>query len=442
MIFCNWGRCGPSAATCVLAVLAGCGGGKNEYVAPPPPEVTVLNPLKRSVIVFLEQTGETEAVERAEVRARVRGFVQAVEFEPGQVVESDTLLYRIEDDQYVATKASAVAELSAAEASISVAESAELVAQAELKRAGLDVERQQSLQAQNATSKSEFDAAVAANESAQAMLAAANAEAESAQASKQRAQANLDNAELDLEYTHVRAPIRGRVTKTDIKLGNLVEYGTQLAVVVNDDQIFANFSISDRQLLEYLEERETAENTSPMGPQAWSQITVELQRELDEGFPFRGRLDYVDQEGVERQTGTLQMRARFDNQDGELFPGLFVRIRVPMRELENALLIPERAVQQDRTGKYVLVTNADNQVERRDVILGQAVDSWVVVTTGLVADDSVVVDGLQRARPGLTVNPMVKVLSEADEPTLPGAEVTTVSEVDANVSRIAPSTEP
>src|SRR6056297_1309333 len=253
--------------------IAGCGGPSNDYVPPPPPDVTVMSPVSHSVTEFIEENGETEAVERAEVRSRVRGFVEAIEFDPGQTVDRATPLYQIEDDEYRASVESAKAELASADAAIAVADSEVKAVATEVNRSRRELARQESLLARQATSQAELDRAVAAKESAEASLAAAESAVKAAQARRQQAAANLSQAELKLSYTVVKAPIAGRVTKTDIKLGNLVDNGTELAAVVNDSRIYANFSVSDRQLLAFRESAGDAER-GRMSEQQWQRVPV------------------------------------------------------------------------------------------------------------------------------------------------------------------------
>ncbi len=395
------------AITFICALpLIGCSQRSNEYVAPPSPSVTVMLPIKQTITRYVEQNGETEAVGRAQVRARVRGFIEAIEFEPGQTVGVDTLLYQIEDDEYQATVNSMTAEVTAAEASISVAESQVLTAQAEADRASRDFDRQKTLREKQASSQAEYDQAFAADAAAKASLAASRSAVDSAKALLKQARANLEKANLNLAYTRVTAPIAGWVTKTDLTLGNLVENGAELATVVDDSRIYANFSISDRQLLE-LRKARGLKGESRATQEEWSKVPVFLHRETDDGFPFEGRLNYVDQEGVKATTGTLSLRAIFENPSGQLFPGLFVRVRMPIAEQPDALIVPARAVLQDRVGAFVFVVGSDEKVQRRDVKVGEQDGAWTAIENGLAGDDRVIIEGLQRARPGAPVQPMV-----------------------------------
>lgn len=374
-----------------------------------------MSPIQQNVIRYIETNGETEAVERAEVRARVRGFIEAIEFEPGQTVARDTLLYQIEDDECQAAVNLAKAEVTAAKAQINVAESQVLTAKAEADRSQRELKRQQTLLSQKATSQSDYDRALAEDEGARAMLNAAQAAVDSAKATLTQAQARLDKAQLDLKYTRVTAPIAGRVTKTDLKLGNLVEVGLELAAVVNDSRMYANFTISDRELLELRAAREEA-SADRVTQEQWSNVPVQLKRETDDGFPFHGNLNYVDQEGVDSQTGTLGLRAVFDNSQGSLVAGLFVRIRMPVAVQKGATLIPSQAVMQDRIGAFVLTLDEENAVQRQNVQVGKQNSGWSVILDGLSESDSVIIQGVQRARPGATVVPKVETFAAEDLP--------------------------
>lgn len=399
----------------IAFLLPACGRTTNEYVAPPPPKVTAMVPVKHPVIEFIEENGESEAVERAEVRSRVRGFVQKINFEPGQSVNRDTVLYEIEDVQYVAARNASAAEVTAAMAAIKVSDAQVLTAQTEVNRAQREFDRQTTLLAQQATSKTEFDSAEAAIESARALLAGANAAVESSKASLQQAEAKLEKAELDLAYTKIHAPIDGRVTKTDIKVGNLVDNGTELSAVINDEQVYVNFSISDRQLLE-LRRARMERSEMPVPQEEWSRLPVLVKLETDEGFPHVGRLDYIDQEGVNAATGSLPLRGVFDNSIGKLLPGLFVRVRMPVSDPQDALLIPARAILRDRDTAFVMVVGENNLVQRREVQLGEQTAGWVVVRQGIAETDRVIIDGLQRSRPDMPVDPTIHSASPEDLP--------------------------
>ncbi len=397
------------------ASLAGCGTGvpDNSYQAPPPPEVTVAHPLQKTVTIYIEENGETEVVEQADVRARVRGILEEIKFVPGQTVKQDDVLYVIQRSEYQAALNSAKAQLAAAEAAIEVATAQTGVVDVELTRAEAEFVRYKGMLEKGAATQSQFDTVLAARDGVSANREASLASVTAAKADRDKAQANLDQAQLDFEYTLVKAPISGRITKTDIKRGNLVENGSLLATIVGQDRVYANFNVSDRAVLRL--QKAARERGETRDEDRYRDMPAYLQRESDEGFPFVGKLDYVDQEGVDQATGTFAIRAVFDDPEGLILPGLFVRVRVPVSKLDDALLIPEQALSRDQRGTYVLVVNAEQKIERRDVTPGQTDDGMVAIETGLQAEDLVLIEGGQRARPGVVVNPSEIELTAADQ---------------------------
>ncbi len=402
----------------LLAGFVGCRTSENEYVPPPPAEVTVAQPVQQTVTPFLEKNGETEAVEQAEVRARVTGFVEEIKFEPGQDVAKDDVLYQIETDQYDAAVSSATAEVAVADAAIGVAEAMVKTAESEIKKAALDLKREEELMRKGAGAQSQLDAATAADAAAKAALDSANASVVAAKAQKGIAEASLAKAQLDLNYTTVHALISGKISKTVVKIGNLVENSSSLASIDNSERIFANFSISDRELLHYLKsEREVLERGEELQETEWRKIPVYLKRETDVGFPFEGKLNYVDSEGIDPKTGTLGLRAIFDNPAEQLLPGMFVTVRIPTGEPAEELLIPEYALARDQRGLYVLTVNAENKVERTELRVGKSISGWSVVKSGLAKESRVIIEGLQRAQVGLEVTPIEQKLT-VDQQTL------------------------
>jgi len=354
-----------------LAGAIGCSRHPNEYQPPPPPSVTVATPLRQTVTNYLEETGTTEPVEMVAIRARVSGYLEKINFEAGKNVEAGDVLYVIQKREYQAKVASAQAEVKAMEVSLKLGE--------------IEFKRQKDLMRKNATAETNVDQAEATRDGGIAALAAARAA--------------LDQTELDLEYTEVKTPISGRVGKTLVKLGNLVGESetTQLTTVVAYDPIYVNFNISERAILAV---SERADHESPRTD--ITTVKAFMRRAIDKGFPFVGHLEYADL-AVDQSTGTFLIRAIFPNPDRKILPGLFVRIRVPLGVTENAVLIPERALGADQAGRFAMIVGDDGVVERRNVGIGAKYGEMVLVTDGLNGNERVVIDGIQRSRPGAEV---------------------------------------
>lgn len=404
------------------AWLVGCNQSSNSFDPPPPAEVDVAKPVSQSILLFFDENGETEAVGEVVVRARVKGFIESIEFTPGKRVSEGELLYLIEQDSYAAARDSAEATVDTADAAIDVAKAQIAKAKADGMRAAADLSRQTRLLEQNAGSQADYDNAVAANEAAKAAVLAADATLAEAEASKAIALAQLTQAKLDFDYTQVSAPIAGQITKTNVKEKNLVEISDELATIINRDQIYVNFSISDRQLLEFQkEEKETLQEGEQLEEPDWSKIKVYMRRETDQGFPYEGHLDYIDR-SIDITTGTLGLRAVFDNPMGELFGGMFVNVRVPAEKPVNALLVPELAVGRDQQGMFVLAVNGENVVEQIRVSATDRVGGWALIESGIDETTRVIVGGLQRALPGSPVTPLEVDLEFDQESFLRGMQ--------------------
>ena len=346
--------------------------------------MSVAKPLIQTVTNYLDETGTTEPVEMVKIRARVRGFLEKIDFEAGAEVERDQLLYLIQQREFQAKTVAAGATVKAS--------------QAELDRAEIEYARQQKLFKDSATSE--------------VKLVQAKADRDAAIATLDAAKADLDQAQLDLDYTEVKSPISGRVGKTLVKAGNLVgdNEATHLTTVVKYDPIYANFNISERALLEVRARAPEDRKTDRVKER---KLKIYLRRATDKGYPFEGHLDYADL-AVDQSTGTYMVRGIFPNPDRQILPGLFVRVRIPIGTTEGAVLIPERAVSADQAGRYVLILGSDNVVERRDIEPGAKYDNLIVVNDGLDGDEQVVVDGIQRARPGAPVTPTTIVLKAVE----------------------------
>ncbi|MBY0277512.1 efflux RND transporter periplasmic adaptor subunit [Candidatus Binatia bacterium] len=379
--------CGALGAALVVSACA-----RDVQKEAPPPEVTVALPVEREVGVELQATGTVTGLETVEVRARVQGFVEQIHFRAGSVVTEGELLFTIDPRPFRARLAQAEAELAGKDASLQLAQS--------------------NLAKARALAKSQV---MAAQE-----LDTRTAEYDRALADVALARANVDAAKLDLAYTDVRAPIGGRIGRNLVDKGALVGAAdpTLLATIVNDARVYVYFDLSERDLLGGLHGGPSARAASGEAPAA---RPVLLARTGDDGFPHEGTIDSADNQ-LDPDTGTLRIRAVFDNPERAIVPGTFVRLKIPTGR-ERAMLVPDLAVGTDQAGRYVLVVDDANVVERRGVEVGTLVDRMRRVTTGLDRDAWIVVNGLQRARPGTPVTPQrstVEALLERAPSTPPG----------------------
>ncbi len=366
-----------------IALIAGCEQA-NEYAPPPPPKVTVALPQIQEVTDYLEFTGTTAASEWAEARARVSGILLSMHFEPGSWVKQGDLLFIIDPAEYQADLQAAEAELAGAKA--------------QHNRAKIEYSRALKLFKEKA--------------GAEAEVVKWRVEREVASAQILRAQAKLDQAQLNLGYTQVSAPIDGRVGRNQIEIGNLVgeSEATVLTEITDSDPIYVYFNLNERDLLRVLElyraeQREQgidAERSNAREPD----IPLYLGLANEQGYPHEGRYDFADS-GVDAETGTLQLRGVFENPGNPpvLLPGLFTRIRMPLGKRSDMPLVAERAIGKDQRGTYLLVSSGENMVERRSVKTGQRIDGLIVIEEGLQADDQVIVKGIQKSRPGRAVEP-------------------------------------
>lgn len=373
----------PIAVLFALSVvfLLGCED-KNKYVAPPPPRVTVAKPVQKPVTNYLEFTGNTRAVNTVQLQARVEGYLEALHFQDGADVKKGDLLFTIQPEQYQAQLQQALAEVQTQQAALDHAET--------------ELKRYSRLYEQKAAAATDVDNWRFQRNSAKAAL--------------MNAQAQVDLAKLNLSYTRVTAPMDGRMGRRLVDPGNLVGSGgqeTTLAEITQIDPIYAYFTINETELLQARKRlREGGGDYRSRPLPAYAGLANE------QSYPHEGRIDFAAI-GVDPSTGTLLIRAVFPNADRVLLPGLFTRIRVPVERQANAILVPEVALGLDQIGRYVLVVDDKNIVERRSVRLGQAFDTMRVIEEGLKGDERVVVNGLQRAIPGREVSPAVE---EAEAP--------------------------
>jgi membrane fusion protein (multidrug efflux system) len=410
------------AAELLLGLAPGCGE-PNAYVEPPPPEVTVAKPVRRDVTDYFEATGTTQPVMSVDIRARVRGFLKERHFKEGASVKKGQLLLVIDEESFRVALDRAKAQLAEAGATLKKAEESRArevaraqlaLDQSQLELARLGEARLRSLIARGAGTREEMDQVVATRKKNEAQVEADKAHLEQAEAdyktgilaadaSVGTARQAVRNAEIELGYCRMVAPIDGKISRVNYHVGNLVGDGqaSLLATIVSTDPIYALTTVSEYDLPRF-RRGSGGPGSAADGPSA----PMEMALAGESGFPHRGRLDYQDP-GLDPGTGTVQVRGVFPNPDGAIMPGLFVRIRVPSGERKGALLVPERALGTDQSGQYLLVVGKDDIVEYRPVRAGVLLDDLRVVEGKIGPEDRVVVEGLLRARPKLRVKPRI-----------------------------------
>ncbi len=365
------------AGACILLAvsLVGCKP-ENKFVAPPPVEVSVAQPLERKVVPYVEETGNTTAYATVDLVARVAGFLDSINYKDGSGVKKGDLLFEIEPTTYAAKVKQAEAELTSAKAML-------VQAQAEFVR-------QETLLRQNVSAQNTYDQAKAKRDSTSANV--------------DNQDANLTIARTNLDYTKVTAPFDGVVTRHLVSVGELVgaTSATKLATIIQLDPIYVTFNISEQQALAI----RSAMGDRRLTLEEFSKIPLEIGLMDEEGYPHKGFVNYVSPD-VDTSTGTILVRGLFSNPTRKLLPGFFVRVRVPIGFEEKTMLtVPNRVISEDQAGRYLLVVNKDDVVEQRRVKTGQLlVGNLRVVESGLEADDRVVLTTNGRAIPGATVVP-------------------------------------
>jgi RND family efflux transporter MFP subunit len=365
-----------AAITIALAsLLAGCGEGQKQ-AGPPPPKVTVAKPAQRTIVDQDEYVGRFVPVDVVEVRARVSGYLDPVHFTDGQIVKQGDLLFTIDKRPYQNTLDQARANLETAKSNVAFTQS--------------DLARGQQLLRDRTISEQIYEQRAQAFRNAEASVAAN--------------EAMVRQAELDLEYTELRAPITGRIGDRRVTQGNLVTGGaggntTLLATIVSIDPIRFEFTFDEGALLRY---QRLASGTSGMAGLGGTTVRLKLLDEAD--FSHDGRMDFVDNV-IDRASGTIRGRAQLSNADGLFTPGMFARVQVPASAPYQALMIPDAAIATEQARKFVYVIDQDNIARQRYVTLGQLVDDLRVIKDGLSANDRIVVNGLMRVRQGQKVTP-------------------------------------
>jgi RND family efflux transporter MFP subunit len=373
------------AATALLLApaLVACGQNQQQQAAPPPPTVTVAKPVQRGVIDMDEYVGRFVAVDSVEIRARVSGYLEQVHFRDGQIVKAGDLLFTVDKRPFQNAVDQSRANLAQARANLAFAEA--------------DLARGQQLVRDRTITEQTFDQRTQA--------------AKGAAATVQAQEAALRQAELDLQFTELRAPVSGRIGDRRVSPGNLVTGGatgttTLLATIVSTDPIRFEFTFDESAYLRY--ERFARGGKEVTGREGNVVVSLRLIDEPD--FKHSGYMDFVDNV-IDRSSGTIRGRPN------SLFtPGMFARIRVPGSPVYNALLVPDSAIGSEQIRKFVMVVGADNAVTNRYVTLGQLSDGLRVVKEGLTADDRVIVNGLMRARSGQKVTPQEQQPAQAAAP--------------------------
>jgi len=373
---------GGLCALALAALAAGCHGKPEEG---PAAKVAVSQPLDREVVDWDEYTGRVAAVESVEIRARVSGYLQSVNFIDGQTVEAGALLFVIDPRPYRATLDGATADLARQRSKLQFARD--------------EAKRAERLVARNAISQEEYESRTSTLRNSEAGV--------------QAAQAAVESARLNVEFTEIRSPLSGRIGHHLVDVGNLVNGGTTgstvLTTVVSLDPIHCYFEADERAYLRYTDLDQKGTRTSSR--KVPNPVLLQLADESD--FPHRGHMDFVDNQ-LDPGTGTMQGRAIFPNPDLKLTPGLFARVRLLGSGRYRALLLPDSAILTDQSERYVLVLSPAKVVERRSVEVGRLVEGFRVIDKGVTAADQVVVSGLQAVRVGQTYEPDPKPI-EAPE---------------------------
>jgi len=368
---------GVGAIVASLALLLSC---REEPPPPPPPiEVKAATVLTRDVPVYIEAIGETRGNTEIEIRARVEGFLETVDFAEGRLVSKGQLLYTVDSSPFEAALAQSKAKLAEAEA--------------QLARAHQDVVRYEPLVAKNAISRQEYETAVAVERAQQSAVEAARA--------------TVRSAEIDLGYTRVTAPDAGLVGKTEVYPGTLVGRGqsTLLTRISKVDPIHVRFTIPERDYLYYARRREAHRATEGVD------LPLELMLADGSVHPHPGTLVFVDR-NVDSQTGTILLEASFANPAGIVRPGQYARVRAAVDLKEGAILVPQRAVTEMQGIYNVAVVGDDDTIELRMVQAGERIGTLWVIDSGLKTDERIVVEGLQKVRPGVKVQAAMVTIDE------------------------------
>jgi RND family efflux transporter MFP subunit len=361
--------------------LAACNA-KNAYVPPPPPKVVVAQPLQQPVNLYIELTGNTTPFNSVDLVARVQGYLESIDYKDGARVAKGTQLFGIERDTYQE-------QLDQAKASLGTAEAQHAYNEAEYQR-------------QSTLGRQDF--------ASQATVQQWKSNVDQSSAAILNAKAQIELANINLGYTNVTAPFDGVISNHLVDVGALVGVSgpTKLATIVQTDPMYVYFNMSEPQVLKIKETNAKAGvlfRTTDL-----SNIPVEIGLQGEDGYPHKGHMDYASPQ-VDQSTGTLVVRALFDNKDQTLLPGLFVRVRTPIGRQEKAVLTSNEAIGSNQEGSYVLVVGADNVVQRKIIKIGDKQGQLRIVESGRDPGDWVVTEGIQRAFPGAKVDPQRTTLT-------------------------------
>lgn len=367
------------AGLALMLPLAACGEQASAPSAPPPPTVAVAHPTTRTVTEQDEYVGRFVAIDEVNIHARVSGYLQSIHFTDGQLVKEGDLLFTIDQRPFQIALEQAKAHLDQAKANLDFTK-------ADLERAATLLKDRNS----TAISKQTFDQRTQAERTAAATV--------------QSQEAALRAAELDLDFTEIRAPVTGQIGDRRVSVGNYVTGGTGgaptlLAVLVSTNPIRFEFTMDEASLLRF-------QRRSGGGGVKDAQVTLKLID--DDGFVHKGKLEFLNNV-IDRETGTIRARAIFQNENGLFRPGMFARIRLDSSDPYEAVVIPDMAIGSEQVKKFVYVVGPDNKVSQRFVSIGALADEHTrVIHEGLSKDDRVVVNGLMRVRPGAVVNPQLQ----------------------------------
>jgi membrane fusion protein, multidrug efflux system len=351
--------------------------------APPPPAVSIANPVEKAVVEWDEYTGRFDAVDTVEVRARISGVLNEVKFTDGAIVKKGDLLFVIDPRPFQRILDRDRASLQGAKVQVEFSQK--------------DLERARPLVANNTISQQVFDQRTQAVRAAEANVLSA--------------EASVRSSELDVEFTQIRSPVTGRISRKLVSEGNYITggsgSGTLLTTIVSIDPIFFYFDVSEADFLKY--QRLDALGLRPSSRDSTNAVELALQN--DKGFPYKGKMNFVDNR-IDQNTGSLRGRAIFDNPNQLFQPGLFARVRLVGSGEYKAIMLPDVAIATDQSNRFVFVVADDGSVSSKPVTLGPIIDGLRVIRSGVAANDWVIVNGVQRARTGIKVKPDKTVIEQ------------------------------